>query len=111
MTAPVGWVTLDDLKNDVNLDGQITGRDDQALQRCLDAAVWWVQRHRPELDYHGAYTVPPDVRLGTLRLAARWFVRRNSPDGLVNFGELGSGSVPRVDTDIMMLLGVLPSFG
>ncbi|MGH3985878.1 MAG: hypothetical protein ACRDTZ_00990 [Pseudonocardiaceae bacterium] len=113
MAAPT-WVTLDELKNDQTLDSQLTARDDEALQRTLEAAMVWVMAHRTDLDYHGAWSVPADVRLGTLRLAARWFVRRVSPDGMVQLGELsqnyarlGAGMVQRADPDIYMQLGIV----
>jgi hypothetical protein len=109
MASP-DWVTLAELKNDQTLDGQLTARDDQALQRTLDAAMSWVQNHRTDIDYHGAWTVPAEVRLGTVRLAARWFVRRVSPDGLVNLGDLGTGTVMRTDPDIYMQLGIVGGF-
>lgn len=101
------WVTLAELKNDQTLDGQITSRDDEALQRVLDAAMSWVMEHRTDLDYHGAWSVPADVRLGTIRLAARWFIRRVSPDGMVQLGENSSGMVQRTDPDIYMQLGIV----
>lgn len=113
MAAP-NWVTLAELKNDQTLDGQITARDDEALQRTLDAAMSWVMSHRTDIDYHGSWSVPAEVRLGTLRLAARWFVRRVSPDGMVQMGELstnyarlGAGMVQRADPDIYMQLGIV----
>jgi hypothetical protein len=109
MSSP-SWVTLAELKNDQTLDGQLTERDDEALQRTLDAAMSWVEAHRTDLDYHGAWTVPAEVRLGTVRLAARWFVRRVSPNGMVNLGDLGSGSVMRNDPDIYMQLGIVGGF-
>lgn len=104
------WVTIDDLKNDQTLDGQLTTRDDQALQRTLDAAMSWVEARRPDVSYHGPHSVPPEVKLGTIRLAARWFLRRVSPDGMVNLGELGTGMVMRVDPDIYLQLGILGGF-
>ncbi|MGH3546689.1 MAG: hypothetical protein ACRDQU_00885 [Pseudonocardiaceae bacterium] len=108
MTTPApSWVTLEALKNDQTLDGTLSTRDDEALQRALNAAMAWVQDHRPDLDYHGAWTVPLYVQLGTIRLAARWFVRRVSPDGLVNMGTLGTGNVMASDPDIYMQLGIL----
>lgn len=106
MAAP-SWVTLEELKNDQTLDSSLTERDDEALQRTLDAAMSWVMEHRRDIDYHGAWTVPAEVRLGTIRLAARWFVRRVSPDGTVNLGDLGSGTVMRTDPDIWMQLGII----
>lgn len=103
------WVTLAELKNDQTLDGQLTDRDDEALQRTLTAAMEWVMTHRTDLDYHGAWSVPADVRLGTIRLAARWFIRRVSPDGVVNLGEMSmsTGVVQRTDPDIYMQLGIV----
>lgn len=110
MTTPIPWVSIDDLKNDQSLDGQLTDRDDEALQRCLSAAMMWVQRHRPDLDFLGPWTVPADVQLGTLRLAARWFVRRVSPDGMLNLGDMGVGQVMRSDPDIYLQLGIVTAF-
>jgi hypothetical protein len=101
------WVTIADLKNDQTLDNQLNARDDEALQRTLDAAMSWVEARRPDLSYHGPWSVPAEVKLGTIRLAARWFIRRISPDGMVNLGELGTGMVMRVDPDIYLQLGIL----
>lgn len=104
------WVTLADLKNDQTLDNQLSPRDDEALQRTLDAAMSWVEARRTDVDYHGPWSVPPEVKLGTIRLAARWFIRRISPDGMVNLGEMGQGMVMRVDPDIYLQLGILGGF-
>jgi hypothetical protein len=106
--AQIQWVTLEALQNDQTLDAvPLNVRDNEALQRTLDAAMSWVEQHRPDLDYFGAWTVPLDVQLGTIRLAARWFVRRVSPDGMVQLGDLSSGLVMRVDPDIYMQLGIM----
>jgi hypothetical protein len=104
------WLTLDELKNDQTLDESLTARDDEALQRTLVAAMEWVEEHRPDLDYHGSWTVPSYIRLGTLRLAARWFIRRVSPDGLVQMGDSGVGRVTVVDPDIYTQLGIMGGF-
>jgi hypothetical protein len=109
MASPA-WVTLEALKNDQVLDGQLTDRDDEALQRVLDAAMSWVQTHRTDLDFHGSWTVPVEVQLGTLRLAARWFTRRVSPNGIVQLGDLSSGMVMKTDPDIYMQLGICGGF-
>jgi hypothetical protein len=109
MASPA-WVTLEELKNDQVLDGQLTTRDDEALQRVLDAAMSWVMTHRPDIDYHGSWTVPIEVRLGTIRLAARWFTRRVSPNGIVQLGDLSTGMVMKIDPDIYMLLGIVGGF-
>lgn len=99
MVAP--WVTLADLKNDQALDAQVLTRDDAALQRVLDAAMAFVQRWRPDLNYAGAWTVPADIRLGTLRLAAHWSVRKS-----IDLGELGQRMVRSLDPDIRLQLGI-----
>lgn len=110
MAGP-SWVTLADLKNDQVLDGQLTTRDDQALQRTLDAAMAWVQAHRADLDYQGAWTVPADVRLGTIRLAARWFVRRVvAPNVRFTTGSVSMIEMMRSDPDIYMQLGIVGGF-
>lgn len=96
------WVTLADFKNDQALDAQVTARDDQSLQRALDAARAFVERWRPDLNYTGPWTVDPLVKLGTLRLAAHWSVR-----GSVDLGELGERRSTRaLDDDIYVQLGI-----
>lgn len=108
MTSPIPtWVTLEELKNDQVLDGQLTSRDDEALQRTLNAAMTWVEQRRPDIDFHGSWTVPLEVQLGTIRLAARWFTRRVSPNGMVQLGDLSAGTVLRADPDIYMMLGIV----
>lgn len=104
------WCTLEELKNDQTLDENLTARDDEALQRSLVAAMIWVQDHRPDIDYHGSWTVPAYIRLGTLRLAARWFIRRVSPDGMVQMGDAGIARITIVDPDIYMQLGITGGF-
>ncbi|MBB4689823.1 phage gp6-like head-tail connector protein [Amycolatopsis jiangsuensis] len=97
---------LTDLKEDATIPG--TG-DDAVLQSVLDAAVAMVQRVRSDLDFgpHPLGTPPSDdVWLGTIRLAARWFARRRSPEALVDMAELGAARIPAFDPDIERLLGI-----
>lgn len=101
------WVTVEELKNDQTLQGRSLPREDEAMQFILTAAMEWVEAHRPDINYYASWSVPMYIRLGTLRLAARWFVRRISPDGLVNLGDLGGGMIMPVDPDIQTQLGVL----
>ena len=106
------WVTLADLKLDM---GITDNRDDQILQNHLDAAVDFVQRIHPDpgvligepADWGDeGLEVPADIKLGTLRLAARWYSRRKSPSALVDFGDLGSARIPSFDPDIDRLLRI-----
>ncbi|MBB2500264.1 hypothetical protein H5411_14160 [Amycolatopsis echigonensis] len=46
------------------------------------------------------------MSLGTVRLAAREFARRRSPEALIDMGELGSARIPSFDPDIERLLGI-----
>lgn len=97
---------LADLKEDAQIPG--TGEDD-LLQRHVNAAVAFVQGQRSDLDFgpHPLGTPPSDdVWLGTIRLAARWFARRRSPDALIDMAELGQARIPSFDPDIERLLGI-----
>lgn len=105
--------TVDELKVDLKIDPS-DDRDDERLQQALDAAVEIVERVRKG-DYQfddsdpDQVTLPAptrDVRLGTLRLAGRLHVRRRSPDGVIDMGELGTSRVPSFDPDIDRLLRV-----
>lgn len=100
---------LNDLKTDMKIDLTDT-RDDTRLTQVLNASIAYVVRQRAGVYNFGAEPLLPnptdDLWLGTIRLAARWHVRRRSPDALVDLGELGSNRVPSVDPDIERLLGV-----
>jgi hypothetical protein len=105
---------LAELKNDMSKDKNAqVARDDQSLQRELDAAVSFVERVRPRFRYdltdpaQLSYPEPTaDLRLGTLRLAARWDARRRSPDAVINMQEMGVGRVTSGDADIDRLLRI-----
>ena len=99
------WVTLAELRVDVTApQGPV---DDHRLQLCLDAAAASVEAARTDLAASfAAATVPANVRLGTVRLATRWYRRRSFPEGQV-VSELGPlGSLPFSDPDIDRMLGV-----
>ncbi|MEU0467209.1 phage head-tail connector protein [Amycolatopsis sp. NPDC006131] len=103
--------TLDDLKLDLKITEPDDVRDDAVLEVQLDAAVAFVERVRSDIDYTEDEVNPqpkpdPDLVLGTIRLAGRWFTRRRSPDALVAMGELGSARIPSFDPDIERLLGI-----
>jgi len=105
--------TLGDFKADkfTDVTNREDDRDDAALQQCLDAAVAYVEANKWDMDFSfdELDTRPkPTVLtvLGTLRQAGRWFTRRNSPEGFVSLGELGSARVPAFDADIERMLGI-----
>lgn len=110
---------LADLKIDMgDRDDQDDSKDAQ-LSIVLDAAVSKVRTlkgHRFDLDDDpvgestesgGWLNAPtPDVILGTIRLAWRWWERKRSPDGMITVGELGSANIPGWDNDIDRLLRI-----
>lgn len=99
------WVTLADLRGDATIP---TGAvEDARLTSALNAAVAWVEEARGDLAPLFLLGTPPaDVKLGTIRLAARWYRRRLQAEGQVT-SEIGYlGSIPYTDPDIDRLLGV-----
>jgi len=103
-----GWISLAELKEELGLrvDDQV---DDARLAWSLAAAVDYVARNRPELFAVSGVAVPSDVRLGTLRYAARLHALRRSPDGLASMGELGAVRIPGRDPEIERLLAIPPA--
>jgi hypothetical protein len=69
------------------------------MQRCLDAAVANVE---------ATHTLPAtpntDIELAIIMLASRWWLRRNTPNGISSFGDFGAVRVTNYDPDITMLL-------
>lgn len=102
---------LAELKVDMSIDADDT-RDDERLTQVLDAAVTFVERvRRGDFNFAGdlGSLLPDptaDIQLGTLRLAARWHLRRRSPDALIQMAELGASRVPSLDPDIERLLRI-----
>lgn len=99
---------LPDLKTDLSIKDD---RDDAVLTMQLAAAVGFVERyHRgryefdPVFGVSGLPTPGPEMELGTLRLAGRWWSRRRSPDGLVAMGDLGTNTIPGFDSDLERML-------
>lgn len=54
--------------------------------------------------YGFADQVPDAVRLATILLALRYFSRRNSPQGVIGFSDIGVARVSRFDYDVQGLL-------
>ncbi|PXY17351.1 hypothetical protein [Prauserella flavalba] len=108
------WVTLGELKNELDEDETDERPDDPAederLQRDLDAAVAFVERvHKGRFNFNfdplcDLPAPDADLKLGTLMLARRWDTRRRSPDGLVTMADQGSARVQSFDPDIDRLL-------
>ncbi len=81
-------------------------RDDSALTSVVDA-VNVVVRRLPvtaRLERAGAVEWPDDIIEGSTMLAGRLWRRRDSPAGVVVFGDAGAVYVQRNDPDVAMLL-------
>lgn len=109
---PLEWPpTLASYKTDLKLD-EDDDRFDDALQGTLDAAVAYVERVRDDVDYLAYAAVTPTVRdvtltaltmdhvIGTLRLARRWDLRRDTPTAMLLAGTVGSTGMATWDPDV-----------
>jgi hypothetical protein len=105
-----GEPTIDEVREWLRLTDDI---DDYALQQGLDAALTFQQTtlrfpiytaancNSPELISQPFYS--DDLRLAAMLRCARYLARRNSPEGLVGFGDLGVVQVAMSDRDIGQL--------
>lgn len=112
---PHPWLPPESVLDHVGLDTD----DAQAgnVERSRVAAAAWVEAQRSDLWVTtGAgteedptvrtYTPPDNVVQGAVLLAARFVARRASPAGLASYGEFGPANVPRLDVDVLQLLGL-----
>lgn len=96
------------LKTDL---GVTDDRDNAVLAEQLAAAVAFVERtHRGRYEFDVLFGVTglplpgPEMELGTIRLAGRWWSRRRSPDGVIAMGEVGTQNIPGFDSDLERML-------
>lgn len=83
---------------------RLVGAVDAFLSHCLDVATSWVTDR--------VYATPdgtpgqrhPDVTEAILLLAGRLYNRRNSPEGVAGWGDMGVVRVVSVDPDVERLL-------
>jgi hypothetical protein len=81
------------------MTGQKTTTDDRVLSQCLEAAGAWIyDRVRP-----GSVTAPEVVQ-AVLMLAARLYKRRQSPEGVAGWDDMGAVRVMARDPDIDRLI-------
>lgn len=94
------WLSPDDVKSWLKLNGQDTSDDALILAVCAQTEPY-VARCRPEfLDPDsGAYEPDDETYQGARMYAAREYRRRNSPSGIEAFGDVTS-FVARFDPDI-----------
>lgn len=83
---------------------RVVGQSDAHLAHCLDVATAWVEDR--------VYSTPdaflgsrhPDVTEAILMLAGRLHARRNSPEGVAGWGDLGVVRIVANDPDLVRLL-------
>jgi hypothetical protein len=84
--------------------------DQLALDRATAAVVGWVTANVEGLPVPATpgdpVDVGPAIELGAVMLAARWYARRTSSQGIASFGDMGPAYVMRQDPDIATLLGL-----
>lgn len=102
------WLSYSDAAAFEALSDVVNAADDAAWHIAVEAAAEYVEDRRDELDYTAPANVPAMVRLGTSRLAHRWFDRKNNPLGSATFSEF-AGEMLRHDPDISMMLGLGPN--
>jgi hypothetical protein len=84
--------------------GTLTGQKLALMQRVVDAVVVYVRKH-----YVDPVTLTPpasdaDWKLAQTMIAARYWKRKASPEGVISFDELGPIRIGRVDADAAALL-------
>ena len=79
--------------------GTVSDQNATVLQRALDAATGWVTERvkASSLDR-------PDVHEAIVLLASRLYKRRQSPEGVSGWGDLGVVTILASDPDITRLL-------
>lgn len=91
-----GMASLDALKSMLQIKNT---NDDAELEMSLDSASTWVCKR--VIDGH---ELNPDVQQAILLLSARLWKRRQSPEGVAGWGDLGVIRILRSDPDITSLL-------
>lgn len=86
---------------------RVTAPEDAAILDTIAAAVTVYVNSLPAVHRTEAGEWAEDTYLGALMLAGRLFRRRNSPNGIESFSEIGGTAyVARHDPDIARLLRV-----
>lgn len=83
------------------------------LLRLWRPWIWWPRQRVRVTAKWGWPSVPAPIKEATLLRAARLFRRRNSPEGVAGFGDMGPIRVSRTDPDYDALIYpyVQPGFG
>jgi hypothetical protein len=99
------WTTLDSSAYDLLPEN--AAADGKAIETLFRVNGWWplwgVQRVRVTATW-GWPAVPEEIKNATILLASRLFRRKDSPEGVKGFGDLGVVRVSRYDPDYDALI-------
>jgi hypothetical protein len=79
--------------------GSQSTKDDGLLAMCLESAGGWIYDR-----VEAAFIRKPEVQQAILLLAARLYKRRNSPEGVAGWEDLGAVRIIARDPDIERLI-------
>lgn len=91
--------TRADLESLKAMIGSVSTKDDTLLAVCLETAGAWVQDR-----VHSYYLPAPPVQQAILLFASRLYKRRQSPEGVAGWDEMGAVRIITRDPDIERLL-------
>lgn len=77
----------------------------QEMQDIAEAVTYYVNR-LPSIDLEDGGDWAQTTKTGAVMLGARLYKRRNSPNGIESFSEVGNTYVSRYDSDIARLLNI-----
>ncbi len=96
-----GWPTVPELTTRLNLGASVTPDHTAIITDDLEAAIdWVVKRTRFE---RPAQEVPANVRKAVFLIAARLYHRKDSPGGVVAFGDAAT-EIAATDVDAYSLI-------
>jgi len=84
----------------IKIPGELDEAKETTLQLCIDAAV---DDMEDRCDLPNAWNAK--VRLACVMHAARYYKRKDSPEGVAGFGEFGPVRVSSFDPDVERILG------
>lgn len=94
------WSTVD--SNSYNLlpeNAEVDGKAVETLQRVYGCWPLWEGQQVQVTAKWGWPAIPEEIKNATILLAARLFRRKDSPEGIKGFGDMGVVRVSRYDSD------------
>lgn len=102
------WPDVDDVLPAV---GAVNSEDHPELNACLAAAIDWVTQRSVSFEGDAGLEIPDAAHRAVVMLATRLFKRRESPEGVAGWGDMGAVRVMTVDPDIENLLAPSREWG